>query len=124
MEQKTVHKSKSQVILHVSSCYAQQRTLNIRYTQRYHSKELQMDHCVCYIPYFQILDISSCQVDRFYHDSFLKLPALQSLNISHNELIKIDVEVLETLVHLQRIYLKRQVRKHRIQNGILLNKWM
>jgi hypothetical protein len=59
------------------------------------------------IPALQILDISSCQVDHFYHDNLLKLPALLSLNISQNQLIKIDVEVLEPLVHLQRIDLKR-----------------
>jgi len=46
-------------------------------------------------------------MDHFYHDSLLELPALLSLNISHNQLIKIDVEVLETLVHLQKMDLKR-----------------
>lgn len=59
------------------------------------------------IPTLEILDISSCQVSHFYHDSFMKLPALLSLNMSHNQLIKLDVEILETLVHLQRIDLKR-----------------
>ena len=54
----------------------------------------------------------------------VSLPALLSLNMSHNQLIKLDVEILETLVHLQRIDLKRRVSKHRIQNGIALNKWM
>jgi len=58
------------------------------------------------IPALQILDISSCNLDHFYLDNLLKLPALLSLNVSHNQLIKIDVEVLETLVHLQRIDLK------------------
>ena len=67
-------------------------------------KNYRTDHC--YILYFQILDISSCQVDHFYHDNLLKLPALISLNISQNQLINIDVEVLEMLVHLQRIDLK------------------
>ena len=83
-------------------------------------KNYSMDHC--YIRYFQILDISSCQVDHLYHDSLLKLPALLILNISNNQLIRTDVEVLETLVHLQRIDLKRRVlkKKKRIQNCILL----
>lgn len=58
------------------------------------------------IPTLQILDISGCQLDHFYHDNLLKLPALLSLNISQNQLINIDVEVLEMLVHLQRIDLK------------------
>jgi hypothetical protein len=82
--------------------------VNISYTQGYDSKELEYGSLCC-IPYFQILDISNCQVDHFYHDNLLKLPALQSLSISDNQLIKLDVEVLETLVHLQRIDLKRQV---------------
>lgn len=75
------------------------------------------------IPALEILDISSCQVDRFYHDSFLKLPALLRLNISHNELIKIDVEVLETLVHLQWIDLKRNPWSCD-GNGHALNAWL
>jgi Leucine-rich repeat (LRR) protein len=79
--------------------------VNIRCTQGYDSKELQYG-ALCYIPYFQILDISNCNLDHFYLDNLLKLPALLSLNVSNNQLIKIDVEVLETLVHLQRIDLK------------------
>lgn len=37
----------------------------------------------------------------------MELPAMQSLNLSNNQLINLKVEVLETLANLQQIDLKR-----------------
>jgi Leucine-rich repeat (LRR) protein len=46
-------------------------------------------------------------MDHLEDESFKKLPAMLSLNLSHNQLITLEVEVLETLENLQRIDLKR-----------------
>ncbi|XP_069687003.1 uncharacterized protein [Periplaneta americana] len=52
---------------------------------------------------FKVLDLSSCQLDHFENDAFSKLPALLSLYLKNNQLIRLEVSVLKPLEKLQKI---------------------